>query len=344
MRASFVSTATLLDTPRSGIARMQNDLVRLSREVVTGRMADIGLNLGAGAARSVTLHVDTGALDALARSNATLATRLQQTQTALDSIRSAAGAFLGDLATAKTAPDPALIAANARSALSAFIGQANASDGGDRLFGGINSGVAPLASYDSGPGAAVDAAFQAAFGFAPGDPASAGIGAAAMTAFLDGAFAELFADPAWGATWSTATDQLASSRISLTEKVTSSASANDPAMRKLAAVYTMVGHLGMEALGPDARQAVLDKAIALIDEAASGIIDLQAGIGTVQNQVKDASARIAAQQTILATRIGALEGVDPAEAKVRIDMLTTQIEMSYSLTVRLLQMSILNYV
>ena len=33
----------------------------------------------------------------------------------------------------------------------------------------------------------------------------------------------------------------------------------------------------------------------------------------------------------------------PAEAKVKIDTLTTQIEMSYSLTAKLLQMSLLNY-
>jgi flagellar hook-associated protein 3 FlgL len=49
------------------------------------------------------------------------------------------------------------------------------------------------------------------------------------------------------------------------------------------------------------------------------------------------------QGDILETRIGALEGVDPMEAKVRIDTLTTQIEMSYALTVRFLEMSILNY-
>ena len=37
-------------------------------------------------------------------------------------------------------------------------------------------------------------------------------------------------------------------------------------------------------------------------------------------------------------------GVDPAEAKVKIDTLTTQLEMSYSLTAKLLQLSIINYV
>ena len=63
----------------------------------------------------------------------------------------------------------------------------------------------------------------------------------------------------------------------------------------------------------------------------------------MQNQVTDATNRLKAQQTILQTRIGTLEGVDPAEAKVQIDQLTTQIEMSYSLTGKLLQISLLNY-
>ena len=63
----------------------------------------------------------------------------------------------------------------------------------------------------------------------------------------------------------------------------------------------------------------------------------------VQNQVSDATERLTTQQSILETQIDSLEGVDASQAKVKIDTLTTQIEMSYSLTAKLLQMSLLNY-
>ena len=102
-------------------------------------------------------------------------------------------------------------------------------------------GTAPIAQYDAGPGAAVDAAFLAKFGFAQDDPAAANIDGATMSDFLDNEFAQLFADPDWGTTWSSASDQTITSRITPTETATTSVSANEPAMRKLAEVYTMVG-------------------------------------------------------------------------------------------------------
>jgi flagellar hook-associated protein 3 FlgL len=344
MRTASISTMSLVNTPRSSVARMQADLVKLNQEVVTGRMADVGLALGAQTGQSVTLHVDKQALGALIDSNALLAGRLQQTQSALDTMRSGADNFLQDLIAAQNSLDANTLPQGARAALASFIGAANASDGHGYLFGGINTANAPIAAYDSGPGAAVDAAFLAKFGFAQDDPAAAGIDGAAMSDFLDNEFAAIFADPAWGATWSSAADQTTTNRISPTSKISASVSANEPAMRKLAEVYSMVGCLGMDGLGKDARQAIIDKAAGLLGSATDGITGLQADVGAMQNQVNDASQRLQAQQTILDTQIGALEGVDPAEAKVHIDTLSTQIEMSYSLTTKLLQMSLLNYV
>ena len=49
------------------------------------------------------------------------------------------------------------------------------------------------------------------------------------------------------------------------------------------------------------------------------------------------------ERDVIDVRTSTLEGVDPYEAKVRFDQLSTQIEMSYALTVRLSNLSILNY-
>jgi flagellar hook-associated protein 3 FlgL len=343
VRTTFISTASLLGTPRTGIQRMQQDLVRLNKEVVSGRMADVGLNLGAETGRSVTLHIDTKSLASFAASNDTVSTRLDQTQAALDKLRGDANSFLTQIISAR-ATDGKMIASQAQSALSGFIADANASDGHGYLLAGINSANAPLNDFDAGSKAAIDAAFLAKFGVAQDDPAAASISATDLSDFLDNEFSQLFADPDWGTTWSTASDQAVTNRISPTETVTTSVSANEPAMRKLAMVYSMLAGLGVDHLGAEARQALFDKATSIAGDAISGITSLQASVGATQNRVKDATERLNVQQTILEQRIGTLEGVDPAEAKVRIDTLTTQIEMSYSLTAKLLQMSILNYV
>jgi flagellar hook-associated protein 3 FlgL len=343
MRASLVSTASLVGTPRASVSRMQNDLVRLNQEVTTSRLADVGLTLGARTSQSVSLHIDNDALSALIDGNSAVSARLQQQQTALDSMRSGANDFLQALVGAETAGNGGTVAQTARSALASFTQAANVSDGRNYLFGGINSGEAPLADYDSGPGAAVEAAFTAKFGFAPSDPAAANITGAEMSDFLDNEFGALFSDPGWGATWSSASDQTVSNRIDTGTTVSTSVSANESAMRKLAEAYTAVGYLGFDGLGDDAKKAILDKANALTGDGSDGLVAIQADLGGVQNQVTDSSDRLKTQQTILQTHIDSLEGVDAAEAKVKIDTLTTQIEMSYSLTAKLLQMSLLNY-
>jgi flagellar hook-associated protein 3 FlgL len=306
-------------------------------------MEDVGLNLGAGTGRSLTLHVDTRALASLVASNNTVATRLQQTQSALDTLMAGANTFLQQLVINKDARAAGTIQPLAESALAGFLSNANASDGHDYLFAGINSAMPPLADYDSGPGAAIDAAFLARFGISQSDPGVAAIPGADMADFLDTAFADLFADPDWNTNWSSASSQAMTSRIAPSETVDTSVSANETAMRKLAMAYSMVAKLGVEGLGADAREAVFNKAISVIGDAVTGLTTLQASVGTTQNRVKDTTTRLTAQQTIIEQRIGVLEGVDPAEAKIRIDTLSTQIEMSYSLTAKLLQMSILNY-
>ena len=83
MRTTFISTASLLGAPRTGIVRMQADMAQLSKEVSTGRMADVGLNLGDETGRAASLHIDTAAISALIDSNGAAVQRLQQTQTAL---------------------------------------------------------------------------------------------------------------------------------------------------------------------------------------------------------------------------------------------------------------------
>src|SRR3954468_11052148 len=167
MRTTFISTSMLLNTPRAGIQRMQSEMMRLSKEIATGRMADIGLNFGAATATNVTLHVDLDGLDAMLTSAGAASSRLSQTQVALDQMRTNAGSFLdGLLSTIQSNSSAGTMQKTAQTALSAFIATANSSDGHSYVFAGINSSVAPMAAYDAGPGAAVDAAFFAKFGVA----------------------------------------------------------------------------------------------------------------------------------------------------------------------------------
>jgi len=347
MKTTFISTYSLLNSPRSSLVRMQADAARYNQEIASGRHADVGLTLGGRMSQAVSLRADYDNLTAMIDANSRTRTRLDVTVEALGTIRAMADEFQAELLSVPHAQRGSEVIRNAaRDKLAALIGSLNSAVDGQFLFAGINSGVQPINEYGAGsPNKnAVDAAYLAAFGVTQADPGVSDISAADMANFLDTAFADLFFNDAnWKANWSNASDAVQRSRISRSETLTSSVSANEMAIRQLAAAYTMVFDLGSDKLNTDALQVVIDKATELMGNAIVQIIDLEAHMGVAQNRIDTANTNMEAQKKILATRVDDLEDVDPAEAKVRLDAVLTQIEMSYSLTVRLQSLSLLNY-
>ena len=124
-------------------------------------------------------------------------------------MRSGADDFLQTLISAKTiGATPASIVQAAQSALASFTQTANASDGRDYLFGGINSGDRADRRVRHRPRRRRRRRLHRQVRLRARDPAAANITGAQMSDFLDNEFGALFADPAWGTTWSSASDQV----------------------------------------------------------------------------------------------------------------------------------------
>jgi flagellar hook-associated protein 3 FlgL len=164
-----------------------------------------------------------------------------------------------------------------------------------------------------------------------------------MDTFLNGAFATLFDETNWQLNWSDASSQNIESRISTTEKVETSTSANEAAMRKLAMAYTMASDLGIAEMSKATQQVVIGRLVEIMGSATADVIQIQANLGVAEKKITEANERMSLQKIFFEEGVGKLEDVDPAEAKTRVDALTTQIQMSYSLTSQLRQLSLLNY-
>ena len=65
MKTSFISSLATSQATRTQLLRMQTDLVRLEKEVVSGRVADAGLHLGARTGQSVSLERDFSRLEVI---------------------------------------------------------------------------------------------------------------------------------------------------------------------------------------------------------------------------------------------------------------------------------------
>ena len=165
-----------------------------------------------------------------------------------------------------------------------------------------------------------------------------------METFLNGAFSDLFNNANWTTTWSSASDQNITSRISTNERIETSTNANADPFRALASAYTMIADLGIEELSPEAYQAVMDKAIAVVGQVTGDLTQLRAGLGTSQERIQAANDRMDVQISLFQEHIVQLEGVDTYEATAKVNALLTQIETAYALTARLQNLSLLNHI
>jgi flagellar hook-associated protein 3 FlgL len=348
MKSTYIASTTVTNALRAAIERMQTNLVGAQKEVATGRRADVGLALGRDTSLVIGLRNDAARLETNINLNNIAATRLDLSQDALSSIDRIGSDFVAALIGARGAADGQKLAREAAAAaLDSLSQHLNTDHNGQFLFAGINTASKPLTDYfatpPSGAKLAVDAAFLGAFGVTQSDPAVANISSGAMTAFIDGNFAQLFADPDWGSRWSTASDQQVMSRIEPDRIIDSSVSANAPAFRKLAMAFTMVADLGAGNLSQGTFEAVTDKAIALASQAQYDLGGVRTTLGVAQSLVKQATEGMDRRQNTIALEVREREAVDQYSAAAKVNELITQLEASYKLTARIGSLSLVNY-
>ncbi|KQT81991.1 flagellar biosynthesis protein FlgL [Methylobacterium sp. Leaf465] len=348
MRTNALSTLSFWNTPRIGVARMQSDMAQANQEIVTGRYADVGLALGSRTGLAVGLRQKSAELAALRDSNNAASLRLGTSQAVLKQIQDGADATLTALTGVPEDKRAGVLKDMAANRLGTLTALLNTSAGGQYVFGGTRTAAAPMSTYATSPASpaktAVDAAFRAAFGLSQDSAGVSAITEGDMAAFLDGpAFQGLFAEASWGTTWSAAGTAPLTNQISLSETVETSASANAPALRKLAMAYVMASELGSANLSAAAQGVLTTRVAGLLGEASKGLITLQADLGRSQAAIAAANTRLGSQTSLLDAQIMDMEGVDRAEAKTRVDRLSTQVQISYALTAQLRQLSLVNY-
>lgn len=348
MTTGYISSFTLWNAPRTGVGRLQTELATATKEIATGRYADVGATLGGGVAEAFGLRRQSALLAALTQSNTAAQHRLDTSQAALKEIQAAADQTLKEMASLPADKRAAAVAASARTRLAALTAALNTSADGQAVFGGTDSGRPPLTAYDGVPTSAAKSAVQQAFSdyfhFAPGDSAAAGVSASSLKSFIEGPVADLFTASNWAGTWSEASDRTIDSQISLTETVTTSASANAEPFRKLAMAYVVASAIGLPSFSNEAQEAATGKVMELLSQGSSGLTAMQADLGRSQSRITDANERMTKQSALLTGQIHDLESVDPAEAKSRVDAITTQMQMSYGLTAQLRSLSLINFI
>ncbi len=338
-----VSTNTLYAIPRTAVSDLQSKLTTAEYEITSGEVADPVATIGSRVGLDQALRSQATSLTNLQSTNSVLSTALTTSQNALTNISSDAQSFVNALVTARSTGDVSALAIQARSFLDAFTSNANMTSAGAYVFGGTNSSVTPMAGYSGLPQAATANAFQTTFGFPQSSSQASTISAASMQSFLSGAYASIFADPSWGATWSQASSTPTSAVIAPGQSVTTSVTANGSAFRQIAAAYTSIADLGIDNLNGSTQQTVIDSALQQVSTAIQGLTDMQSKLGFSQSQITNANKALQTQVTTINNTVSQLDGVDPYQAAEKLTNLTTQLETAYSLTNRISKLGLVNY-
>jgi flagellar hook-associated protein 3 FlgL len=354
MKTSSISSLTVQNAMRLTISDAQKQLSDSQKEVTTGKYADVGTALGATTSSAVDLTSDSLRLQSLVSTNSIVETRLDSSQTALDTIASSAEKVQQILVGLGNSQESITLSSAQKSvqdALDSFTSAANTSVNGEYLFSGVNTDVKPLADYNavdsngniSDAKQAFNTAFQAQFGMSPDDEGVSTISADDMTDFLENILEPMFTGSDWTTNWSSASEDTMTSRISKSETVQSSTTADSDGFRYMGLVSVIGSEMLAGNFSTETRSAMISKATAYSGLAVSGINDERTQLGLSQQRVKDANTSLGTQKDIIDTQLGNLTGVDAYEASTRINNLQSLIETSYTLTSRLQKLSLVNY-
>ncbi len=348
MSLSSVSTLSLATALSPSIERIQSTLAKEEVESSTGQYADLGLQRGEQSGYELSLRNQSDQLTTFTAANSVVSTNLTSTQDVLTSISQNAQSVVNQLTDWNSASSSgSVLQTLGANALQELTSNVNTASNGQYLFGGENSGVAPLADFYSTPTSAaktaIDNAFQTAFGVSPGSSGASSISPSALQAFLTGPLAALFQGGSWSASWSSASNTNATLEIAPGQSVAVTTSANQPGVQSLAQAYAMISEFAGSSLSSSAQQVVASTAASLISQGMNGITSTQATIGMVQQRITDANSMMASQQTLLQTQIGNLDNVNASEVAMSINTLSTQLQAAYELTAQLQKLSLAQF-
>jgi flagellar hook-associated protein 3 FlgL len=341
MKTTSISSLSVSQAMQLTVQSSQGEIAKLQKESVSGTYDDVGFELGTRTSTSLDYARETTRLQAITDSNSLANQRMQSSQLAMQQMSDSGQTLLNSLVALSGSSDSTSLQVSADTAMSVlenFVSYANVSTNGEYLFSGINTDVAPLG--DDFIGDMKDdfntklSDFMSTNGIATASDITSG----QMKTFLT----DYTSSFDWSG-WTNASDTRMTSRISTSESATTSSSLNSDGFKSLALASMITSQLATAGLSPDAMTVVNTQATTLAGLAVSGIDAERSSMGLSQERVEKANTAMKSQMDVINTQLTGLVGVDTYEASVRLNTLLTQVETSYTITSKIQDLSLVNF-
>ena len=313
---------------------IKTEFSRLAESLSTGRVTDIAAELSGETTRLSGISHTLSQLEAYAQSATETDLMLSSMQTVLQQVdltRSQTGSQLLLLNDSSSVPQINEAGHAAKDAFGEMVNSLNTRFADRTLMGGTAVDQPALASAED---MLVD--LQAA------------IGAATDQATITAAVDAWFDDPAGGFAavgYLGDTGPVLTKRISDTKSYQIDARADDPAIREVlkgAALAALAGDLST--LDSDTKSDLLQDAGSRLIGSSAGLIAVQSRIGFIESEIVQTQVELNAQETALQMSKNDLISADPFDIASQLQSVQLQLETHYSVTARLSQISLLDYI
>lgn len=342
-----ISNLSFTASQYKNLQKLQAQLNKSVTEATNSRYADVGLSLGRLTGTAVNYRIQETSFESQLQTNKVVNNRLELIDDALTAINKTATDMKSSALVAKKYPQYSSLA---KSGLEQLQGALNTADGGLYVFSGMAADKAPMPAIDKGL-AAAEANYKA---FVAAKGGESKITSDDMKAYLSDAgivigattysFFDTVKGAAWSTNWSQASDTSTQASISKTETVETSVSANNDAIKKLVAGYSMLSVIDLTNLTDAVKDAVSIQASATMTAGTDGVTSQQALVGMRQNRIEAVNTALTSQKDVAETAYSDLEGVDPYEASQRMNALELQLNAAMAATARIQKISILDYI
>jgi flagellar hook-associated protein 3 FlgL len=334
---------------RLSSTRLQRDIADTASEVSTGVHADAGLALGRKAGVLIQQKQRIDDIATLTETNTLVLGRLGATQESLDALLTLADQVTSDMIAARgSEANQTVLVPTARRQLDQLTELSRTSFNGTFVFSGSASDAPPISDYFSVPQTAVRTAAREAFsdhfGFWPEDVRTSMITATDMSHYLRSRHEPLFHSNNWSTTTGSGDAPVFWSRISASSELATSFTFQETGAERLYLALSALIEVGAAELSQATYEELATFVAESASEAAAQLATTQSQLGFMQQQVSAANDRMAAEQRLLEQGVSKLQDVDLLEASTRLNNLTSQLEMSYAVTNRLLKLRLLNFI
>ncbi|MBY6154479.1 hypothetical protein KUV47_14745 [Vannielia litorea] len=312
---------------------MKSELARLTQEMSSGRKSSIAEAVGGDFAPITSIEMTLARNAAFQTASTEAASFASVMQHAYQTISAFGSDSASNLLNASQAAQPELIgtaAADAAAKLQPILSALNTEIGGRSVFAGQDV---------SGPAVADAATLMAGL-------SAATAGATDVTTLM--AAVDTWFDPGGGfetTVYLGSATPLAPVDIGQEVSADLGFTALDPELRATLKGIALAGLIADGALAgdTDARADLLQRAGEILTEGESGLTQLQARLGTVEELIGEADAARAAETSALKMTRAELVEVDPYETASRLQQVQMQLETIYAMTARMQSLSLVNY-